>query len=240
MKDLQLLSPEELNTLDAKERKALYLKRYYELRKSQGLCIKCGTQPSGVTSQLYCESCHSKTKEASRLRQNVKIQNRQEQGVCINCGADKENPKRASCNKCLERMRIAQRDIMKEKARSRRANNQCIVCGDLVTSNKARCEPCNTYTNAQSVARARAAKVQAIAYLGGKCLDCGLVSPVPQVYDFHHLDPAKKDIKLSSLSNRGFEAMIPELDKCVLLCSNCHRIRHATNPSFEEQDEEAA
>lgn len=67
----------------------------------------------------------------------------------------------------------------------------------------------------------------AVAYKGGKCTDCAGVFP-QAAFDFHHLDPRTKDYHLAQLLNsRGFEFAKEELDKCVLLCANCHRIRHA-------------
>ncbi len=73
--------------------------------------------------------------------------------------------------------------------------------------------------------RHKEAKLKAIAYLGGACSDCGGVFP-PYVYDFHHLD---EDTKLGNPSRflRGdWKSAVSELDKCVLLCANCHRGRH--------------
>lgn len=68
-------------------------------------------------------------------------------------------------------------------------------------------------------------KLKAIEYKGGKCLDCKQQYPY-QVYDFHHLDPNKKEFNWDKLRLRSFEHIKKELEKCVLLCSNCHRIRH--------------
>lgn len=49
-----------------------------------------------------------------------------------------------------------------------------------------------------------------------------------EIYDFHHIDPKLKDRKISDMihKKRDFNLLIIELDKCELLCSNCHRIRH--------------
>lgn len=69
-------------------------------------------------------------------------------------------------------------------------------------------------------------KIEAINYLGGSCQDCGLIDK-PCVYDFHHLDPSKKEIAFGSRGGKSFESLKPELDKCVLLCANCHRKRHS-------------
>lgn len=70
----------------------------------------------------------------------------------------------------------------------------------------------------------RAKKKQAIEYLGGQCADCG-VKYHPSVYDFHHL--RNKDGNWRQIQSWSFKRIKKELDKCVLLCSNCHRLRHA-------------
>lgn len=68
-------------------------------------------------------------------------------------------------------------------------------------------------------------KQRAVDYLGGRCVDCQHGYHL-SAYDFHHLDPIKKDINPSSLMNRPWDVIKKEIDKCVLLCSNCHRRRH--------------
>ena len=73
-------------------------------------------------------------------------------------------------------------------------------------------------------ARNHARKVEIVKQFGGKCHDCSGVFPVC-AYDFHHLDPTKKDIGISNIL-RNKKKMAVELEKCILLCSNCHRIRH--------------
>ena len=73
-----------------------------------------------------------------------------------------------------------------------------------------------------------AKKLQLVTYMGGKCTDCAGIFP-PRVYDFHHLDPSIKDPKATTLFRKGLTAeVIEELKKCVMLCANCHRIRHAS------------
>lgn len=67
-------------------------------------------------------------------------------------------------------------------------------------------------------------KLKAIKYLGGKCDDCFGIFP-PCVYDFHHVDDTKEKNPSSALAG-SFEKAKEELDKCVLLCANCHRLRH--------------
>jgi predicted HNH restriction endonuclease len=67
-------------------------------------------------------------------------------------------------------------------------------------------------------------KNRAIDYLGGKCRICGY-DKCPSAMVFHHLDPREKDFDISS--RLSWEAIEPELKKCVLLCSNCHHEVHA-------------
>lgn len=68
-------------------------------------------------------------------------------------------------------------------------------------------------------------KQEAVELLGSKCNDCGGSFPLP-VYDFHHQDPNEKDGEPSFFLNKKSDRWKEELAKCVLLCSNCHRIRH--------------
>lgn len=45
--------------------------------------------------------------------------------------------------------------------------------------------------------------------------------------DFHHRDPSQKDFNLADNRTSNVELMLQEIDKCVLVCSNCHRKIHA-------------
>lgn len=83
----------------------------------------------------------------------------------------------------------------------------------------------NLNYNEESKQRHAASKVKAVEYMGGKCLDCSGVFH-PTVYDFHHLDPTEKEISPANALQRKWENAVKELDKCVLLCANCHRLRH--------------
>lgn len=45
--------------------------------------------------------------------------------------------------------------------------------------------------------------------------------------DLHHLDPSVKEADPSKLASKSFSAFLKEAEKCVVLCSNCHRKVHA-------------
>ena len=69
-------------------------------------------------------------------------------------------------------------------------------------------------------------KQYCIDYKGGKCFDCGESFP-NAIYDFHHLDPNTKSFNVSNKAHCvSLEILKQELDKCDMLCVNCHRIRH--------------
>lgn len=67
-------------------------------------------------------------------------------------------------------------------------------------------------------------KIQAIDYKGGTCIKCGYNKCV-RALSFHHLDPLKKDFNISRMSHK-WETVKKELDKCILLCLNCHAEEH--------------
>ena len=69
-------------------------------------------------------------------------------------------------------------------------------------------------------------KERAVNYLGGECERCGLISPYFSVYDFHHRNPDEKEADPGSLLHRSWEVIFKEINKCMLLCANCHRIVH--------------
>lgn len=77
----------------------------------------------------------------------------------------------------------------------------------------------------QVLERVRNNKKKAVEYLGGKCCDCGGIFH-PSVYDFHHRDPSEKEDHPEKTLHRSWDKILFEIDKCDLLCSNCHRLRH--------------
>lgn len=48
----------------------------------------------------------------------------------------------------------------------------------------------------------------------------------PACLDFHHLDPSQKTFKLASPGAVSVGRLMREVEKCVILCANCHRKLH--------------
>ena len=72
--------------------------------------------------------------------------------------------------------------------------------------------------------RWRKIKEKAIEYKGGCCTECGYKKH-PAALQFHHLRD-KKD-SWGQLRKKSWDKIIEELDKCVLMCANCHSIEHS-------------
>lgn len=63
-----------------------------------------------------------------------------------------------------------------------------------------------------------------------KTLSCEICSEsTPICLDFHHNDSSEKDFNVSQASFNGLsrDTIRKEIDKCTVLCANCHRKRHA-------------
>ena len=74
--------------------------------------------------------------------------------------------------------------------------------------------------------RRKKIRLKAIKHLGGKCIHCGY-SKYPEVLEFHHKNPETKDFNVSAKGHcRSWDRVKKEIEKCDLLCANCHRETH--------------
>lgn len=67
-------------------------------------------------------------------------------------------------------------------------------------------------------------KLKLVEYKGGKCQICEYNKSINALH-FHHIDPNEKDFQISGKS-LSFEKLKSEVDKCILVCSNCHSEIH--------------
>lgn len=86
-----------------------------------------------------------------------------------------------------------------------------------------RCKKCNVE---RILKHRRDRKIFLVEYAGGKCCKCGYNKNV-KALEFHHVDPETKEYTLGQGGVcRDLERDKKEVDKCVLLCSNCHKEEH--------------
>ncbi|MEN8171226.1 MAG: hypothetical protein ABFS08_13470 [Pseudomonadota bacterium] len=113
---------------------------------------------------------------------------------------------------------------------------QCLSCGqELVGRQRKYCSRrCkNNYINQSHQSyqaqqrRGRERKIMLIELNGGRCDACGYDRNYSAL-EFHHAKPEEKvfQLDLRSLSNRKWESILDEAEKCRLLCSNCHAELH--------------
>lgn len=75
--------------------------------------------------------------------------------------------------------------------------------------------------------RRQKVKVMALEYKGSRCECCGY-DKCTAALEFHHIDDLTKEFGISEKGEtRSWKRIQEELDKCVLLCANCHREVHA-------------
>jgi hypothetical protein len=82
-----------------------------------------------------------------------------------------------------------------------------------------------TISSNKSVRYRNRQKQKAVEYLGGRCVKCGYNKSLAAL-DFHHIDPLTKEWKPTRLMSYRWEIVKQELDKCELICANCHRELH--------------
>ena len=60
----------------------------------------------------------------------------------------------------------------------------------------------------------------------GSCVDCGLRCTRANyfVFDWDHINPSEKTVGIASI-NTGLDSLEREIEKCELVCANCHRYR---------------
>lgn len=129
-------------------------------------------------------------------------------------------------------------------AREQINNRKCKICGiQLIGMQKMYCSNnCKSrghYKNSiqgNSMHRQKRVslerKIFFIKQLGGGCSNCGYNKNLSAM-EFHHKDPSTKDFPLDArrFGNNSMKTLEIEVNKCELLCSNCHREHH--HPQLE-------
>lgn len=98
---------------------------------------------------------------------------------------------------------------------------------------------CNKCEVEIAVIKNQKRKIKAVEYKGGKCELCNYDKNISAL-EFHHLNPAEKDFTISGFKC-GWDDLKRELDKCIMVCANCHREihnPHSTSDNIKKMIEE--
>ncbi len=81
--------------------------------------------------------------------------------------------------------------------------------------------------NIKNVTRWRIrAKQKLVDICGGECVLCGYDKCI-RALEFHHLDKKQKEFGISQLGHTlSFSRAVEEIQKCIMVCANCHREIH--------------
>lgn len=216
-------------------------------------CTKCGqfksTEDFPINKQTK-DGFHSWCKECKCESEHNRTQQRLfRPRVCKACLKSEPEVTFSSrfkhlCEACKEESQVKEREARRVKTK------QCRICGKQLslenfTSSQCKiCNSCSSITKTEQKelldkwAKKRVldrghrleAKLELINKRGGACVDCGLVPSEEwplACFDFHHIE--NKDGLISKLMHAKKsrkETLDKELEKCIVLCSNCHRKRH--------------
>jgi hypothetical protein len=103
----------------------------------------------------------------------------------------------------------------------------CICC-----QNKIRCsqDSVKLCYKCKHKSKRLAYRISSANYKNNKCEICGLERNTIDdldLFDFHHTDRSNKSFELGDkIEERKWEDIKKELDKCMMLCANCHRKQH--------------
>lgn len=117
-------------------------------------------------------------------------------------------------------------------------NDRCYVVKSGIRKGKVQsyCSKCN---KDNVLKRQKSLKQKCIDYSGGKCQICGY-NKCNSALEFHHKDPSQKDMQFSKFGRTSWdknkEKIITELNKCILLCANCHREVHANISKYDSNE----
>lgn len=191
-------------------------------------CTQCNKATKN--KKFCCRSCagqwnnNNPTEKALSKRRKLSKK-------CDKCG-DPILSNRKFCKKCLKKRPYKTHQPITTDEEKKAGLQRCSKCRQVKAisefyTNHPYCKECN---NKHTIGRQRKVKQFLIDYKGGRCQHCGY-NECAAAFDFHHLDPSAKDFNISRLGTRSIKSdkmslVLKEIDKCLLLCSNCHRKLH--------------
>lgn len=190
-----------------------------DTQKREVICVDCRykrtraryKELNPITRELktlQCEKCKdSFLKNPVIDGKRLQLKNRK---FCLKCeplkwrvAEEKNKELTRTCSKCG-----AEKQYTFEFFRVKNKTNQCRSCD-----------------SERVIEQQKERKLRWLEYKGGKCVKCGYNKSVRSLH-FHHINPKEKDFTLCQYRCRSWEQIKAELDKCEILCANCHGELH--------------
>jgi hypothetical protein len=206
-------------------------------------CLKCGNVDN-INQAIYAYQHKCFTCDSGRQKQKQKITER------INKKLDKKNfvlvseykksksPIDIKCKKCGTIRTLKQANYVNYFLECTNCcKHVCFQCGKefVITTKKDRkfcydCAPVDEFGLAHAKAKNAYKKKLIMERYGSSCIKCGY-NKCFNALEFHHLNPDDKDKEMTPCTLirlcKNIEDTFPELDRCQLVCANCHREIHA-------------
>ena len=157
-------------------------------------------------------------------------------GKCISCG--EENIFKL----CFHHIDMSSKDYTISSVKSCRWS----IIEKELDKCELRCQNCHheLHCNNDKINRYKKNKKFYLEYKGvSGCEKCGYNESLSSL-DFHHIESNEKDFIMSeiNISYKNLEDLtnniIEELEKCVVLCKNCHRLEHSSVEFYEKHKDE--
>lgn len=176
--------------------------------QSRKLCLKCSPYRGNKCKTKICKNC------GNEFSLSIKINNQR-----------KNIYNRVYCLSCVPfNSKISGEN--KYDPSNQPTPRACRFCGRIFIYEKKKGHRRFVCNSCKAVGFAISKKKRAIEYKGGKCVKCGYKKYYGAL-EFHHADPSKKEFQIGTNLSKAWEKLKKELDKCILICSNCHKELHA-------------
>ena len=163
---------------------------------------------------LYCKECINREK---REKRKIKRENWDK-------GGSLEGKEGRKCTICKQIYPETSNFFGIHKVNSKGLDTYCKICRrkkgrDNYKKSNGKWNV--THANTRDTKRDKIIKIKKNS---GGCIKCK--EPKYWLLDFHHINSEDKLFQISQGESKGWKKLEVEINKCVLLCSNCHRDFH--------------